>query len=252
MCNLCKNCNAPVNGNYCEVCGQAANTKRINLSYLLTQIQFIYLDHGLFFTLKRLFTKPGEMIKGYLAGKRVQYFKPFSLVFILATVYTVLSLWFDARIQVEVLSYEAENNLNLVMMRKYQEFIYSYFAYILLFSLPALALSTFLVFRKNGYNYAEHLTINTYASAGQIVLYILTLFTKFFMSVINGQVLAIIITSVYAVWVYVMVFKRSSWIKCLFKSIFAVILQTVFVVLIMSIVCLLYLIISFGIKQIAA
>jgi len=49
------------------------------------------LEDGFLFTLKELFWRPGYMIRDYLNGKRKPYFKPFQLLFVLGTLYFILS-----------------------------------------------------------------------------------------------------------------------------------------------------------------
>jgi len=37
--NSCKNCNEPINGNYCSNCGQPAKLKRIDGRYIVYEIR---------------------------------------------------------------------------------------------------------------------------------------------------------------------------------------------------------------------
>ncbi|RCH56453.1 hypothetical protein DJ568_00920 [Mucilaginibacter hurinus] len=81
----CKNCYNRFEGNFCNNCGQDADTKRINIHYFLDALQHKYLklNKGFFFTVYGLFVRPGNTIKDYLDGKRVEYFKPFDLIYCL-------------------------------------------------------------------------------------------------------------------------------------------------------------------------
>ncbi|MDH6353963.1 hypothetical protein M2132_000283 [Dysgonomonas sp. PH5-45] len=80
--SICKNCNSTIKGNYCQNCGQATKTDRINFHYLVHEIQhsIFHVDKGILFTIKELLLRPSITIKGYLEGKRVNLFKPFGFV----------------------------------------------------------------------------------------------------------------------------------------------------------------------------
>lgn len=89
----CKNCGAQLNGNFCSQCGQKAKIDTINLSYILSEVSdtFLQVNHGLFYTIKELFLRPGISIRDYLAGKRKSYFKPIAYVLLLSTIYALLA-----------------------------------------------------------------------------------------------------------------------------------------------------------------
>ena len=96
MVNTCVNCGMPVEGKYCSNCGQSTEEHTINLHFLWHDIQhgLFHFDKGILFTVKELFTRPGHSIREFIQGKRVQHFKPVSLVLILATVYAFLFHYF--------------------------------------------------------------------------------------------------------------------------------------------------------------
>lgn len=51
---------------------------------------FTHADRrGIFFTIKALFTRPGHMLREYILGHRANYFRPFPLLIILATLYGI-------------------------------------------------------------------------------------------------------------------------------------------------------------------
>lgn len=49
-----------------------------------------HFDQGIFYTAKQLFIRPGHSIREFIEGKRVEHFKPLSLVIILATAYGII------------------------------------------------------------------------------------------------------------------------------------------------------------------
>ena len=51
---------------------------------------FTHADRrGIFFTIKALFTRPGHMLREYILGRRANYFRPFPLLIILATLFGI-------------------------------------------------------------------------------------------------------------------------------------------------------------------
>lgn len=51
---------------------------------------FTHADRrGIFFTIKALFTRPGHMLREYILGHRANYFRPFPLLIILATLFGI-------------------------------------------------------------------------------------------------------------------------------------------------------------------
>ena len=83
--NICLNCGTTYTGNYCNRCGQSRNTPRYRLSNALRNIAggFFNIDNGFGRTLLELLYRPGYMIRDFIGGKRVEYFRPFQPVFIL-------------------------------------------------------------------------------------------------------------------------------------------------------------------------
>ena len=85
----CLNCGTTYTGNYCNRCGQSRNTPRYRLSNALRNIAggFFNIDNGFGRTLLELLYRPGYMIRDFISGKRVEYFRPFQTLFILAALY---------------------------------------------------------------------------------------------------------------------------------------------------------------------
>ena len=85
----CLNCGTTYTGNYCNRCGQSRNTPRYRLSNALKNIAggFFNIDNGFGRTLLELLYRPGYMIRDFIGGKRIEYFRPFQTLFILAALY---------------------------------------------------------------------------------------------------------------------------------------------------------------------
>lgn len=88
-CCVCKNCGNTFQGNYCPHCGQNRHTPRFTIRNAFQNILsgFFNIDHGFSRNLIELLYRPGYMIRDYLKGKRVHYYKPFQTLFVLAALY---------------------------------------------------------------------------------------------------------------------------------------------------------------------
>lgn len=88
-CCVCKNCRNTFQGNYCPHCGQNRHTPRFTIRNAFQNILsgFFNIDHGFSRNLIELLYRPGYMIRDYLKGKRVHYYKPFQTLFVLAALY---------------------------------------------------------------------------------------------------------------------------------------------------------------------
>lgn len=90
--NVCRNCGHTYTGNFCNRCGQSRNTPRYRLSNALRNIAggFFNIDNGFGRTLIDLLHRPGYMIRDFIDGKRIPYFRPFQTLFILAAIYIMV------------------------------------------------------------------------------------------------------------------------------------------------------------------
>ena len=88
----CKNCGEVYVGNYCSRCGQTQDTPRFSIRNAFQNILsgFFNIDNGFSRNLLEFLCRPGYMIRNYLDGKRVHYFKPFQTLFVLAALYVMM------------------------------------------------------------------------------------------------------------------------------------------------------------------
>lgn len=79
----CLNCGQPFSGdeNFCSYCGQKNNVKKINFGTFINNLfsGFLSYDSRFWRTFIPLLTKPGEVSKEYIAGKRARFVNPFRL-----------------------------------------------------------------------------------------------------------------------------------------------------------------------------
>lgn len=108
----CKNCGKSFHGNHCPHCGQRRNTPRFTLRNAFQNIMsgFFNIDNGFSRNLTELLYRPGYMIRDYLRGKRVHYYKPFQTLFVLAALYIMAVRLIDPEAMSQL---ESENVQNL-------------------------------------------------------------------------------------------------------------------------------------------
>ena len=78
---VCLNCGEPVVQRFCSACGQAAIDPNPSLGEFVHEAasEFLHWDGKLAATFRLLFTKPGELTREYLAGRRARYLSPLRL-----------------------------------------------------------------------------------------------------------------------------------------------------------------------------
>lgn len=151
----CKNCNNLFEGNYCNYCGQKSGEVRFTTSNLLKEFihGFFHVQGGLWFTIKELFVNPGEMLRGFISGKRVKYINPFTYLVIISLagsyVYNVSGI-FDHSNEIRFVS---DATLKFTGM---------HLSYRILLTIPTYAIISFVIYKSYKYNLAEHFIINTY------------------------------------------------------------------------------------------
>jgi hypothetical protein len=166
----CKNCTTSYQGHYCPQCGQSSHTDKITLHYLLHDIphSVFHIDKGFFYTLKWMFKNPGLAIKEFLAGKRVNHFRPVAYVILLSTICTVLTNFLHGLSIDELQRQYPDQRFNKEIL-----FWNKYISLLIFIQIPILSFVTWLSFRKREYNYWEHIIANMFLAAQLNVLLLL-------------------------------------------------------------------------------
>jgi hypothetical protein len=232
MKTTCKNCKNSFEGNFCNNCGQTSKTHEINFKSILHEIQhsIFHIDKGILFTTKELFQRPGQTIKEYLEGKRVKHFKPFAYIFILSTIYALLTkLSHKSTFLSDAL--EGFNN-GLTGGKSESDFgllgdlllwMSNHYAYTTLLIIPIISFASYLCFSRTKYNYFQHLILNSFIAGQRTVVFLIILpFTYFITDKdINGTIdtikayLGICLTF----WVYYQFFNSTKPFKRIFLTI---------------------------------
>lgn len=209
--HTCLNCNSRISANFCSNCGQQTSTHRYSLKHFFAH-DFIHgifhFDSGFFYTLKELFTRPGDSIREFVQGKRVRHFNYFTLVVLLLTIIYFLSKWTKVDLT-ELLNKESVSGLSKVL-RDYSKI--SNFIIV-----PINALFSYLIFRKSKQNYTENLILNIFLLAGILVfrflLYIPMLFSASILLFSFMNITVTLLTFIYIIIFYYQYFKGFSFSK---------------------------------------
>ncbi|NMH28084.1 DUF3667 domain-containing protein [Flavobacterium silvaticum] len=217
---ICKNCGNEFEGNYCNNCGQKSKTARLDWHYLNDEAKytFLHLNGGLLFTIAQLFKRPGHAIREFVDGKRVNYYKPVLLLFVLAGFYGLLMHNIDFRKTQEVMNATSVMNEQQIaineLMFKGMEWWISHYSLMEILLLPIYSGITWLAFRGWGYNYVEHIILNVF-SASQRLLITIAFFplTWFYQGTMTGVILANLVAVVIfcvGIWTMIQFFKGKE------------------------------------------
>jgi hypothetical protein len=90
----CLNCNYPLVGQYCGHCGQKAFLHKDSFGHMALHFigDYFHYDSKFWLTIKTMFTKPGQLTKDYIEGKRVKYLNPIQLYIFVTTVFFIFGM----------------------------------------------------------------------------------------------------------------------------------------------------------------
>ena len=234
----CLNCGREVTENFCSNCGQKSTVHRYSIKHFIEHdlIHGIWhVDHGVLFTIKKLFTNPGHSIREFINGKRMGYFSFVTLLILIMGISHFLGDY--AKVEISDLMPEESKNA----MTEVEEFSKRNPKTILLITIPIYSFFSYLWFRKAKLNLTEHFVLNSYKTIGESLIALLFLIITLFYS--NIEVIKIVysivtlITMIYAFWFYKQFFSAYNYSKSgvIFRSL-GVIFSYLFLSLIVGIV----------------
>lgn len=227
---ICKNCARSIEGNFCSNCGQSANTHTMDWHYVVHEVQHgvFHVDKGLLYTLKELLLKPGYTIRQFIAGSRINYFKPVAMIIFLGAVYGFLYHYLEIDIAPPIVGDDKTKAMQMAM----QNWMASHYTLVILFMIPLYALGSKIAFMRSGYNYVEHLALNSFLAGMKIFLQIPLLPLVYLWQKSNniGMVITLSFVSdiVLTIWVYGKFFNMFSVVKRAFRIFLSYLLVLVF------------------------
>ncbi|SNR54107.1 Protein of unknown function [Maribacter sedimenticola] len=232
----CKNCDNLTSGKFCANCGQNTKVDKLNLPNFLTEISdsVFQLNRGLFYTIKELFNRPGHAIRGFIQGRRKEYFKPIAYVLTLSTIYFIISQLSDHPTLIDdfLAGYSnggeergLETNSSPIL-----NWLSDNYAYTTLLLLPLFSFATYLSFNGLGQNYLEHIVINSYITGQQAIIYSFLMIIGVLINREDITILAaVIICTMFNYWTFSQFYSNTKGFKIIFRLLLAYILYVVFV-----------------------
>jgi len=230
----------------------------MNFHFLWHDIQhgLFHFDKGVLYTSKQLFTRPGQTIREFLDGKSVKHFKPISFIIILATVYGILYHYSNINsFNNEFLkgfeegfnrSTTEEKSPLILNFEIINEWIGTHYSWMTLFLLPFYALASFCAFKKIGYNYVEHLILNSFLTAQRLLFRIATLPLLYFYNNTPTSNIISIVTNIIdfalTFWVYMQFFNKYSKTKSFWLSILSYLFFGLFLLIMINIVVIIFMV----------
>ncbi|MBK7556515.1 MAG: DUF3667 domain-containing protein [Flavobacteriales bacterium] len=166
----CLNCDEPLEGRFCAYCGQVASMERLTLTGLAREVwlKFTNTEDGLPHLLRELFRHPARVCRHMLEGKRKRYSNPLSFVLLTAGLSSALNYWACTR--GGTLAAEAPATIDAYQWQ-FIGFMNQWFNVILFCSIPVNALLSYWLYKRHGYNYAEHLMLNGLLRGASLLLF---------------------------------------------------------------------------------
>ncbi|WP_421874508.1 hypothetical protein [Marinoscillum sp.] len=212
--------------------------QRITVTGVVTDaISAFNIERGLIYTLKLLFTKPGRLLSLYLHDGRFRIFNAFRLLLLT----TGLSLFLLYLLAPETFFTDFSKGFNdygsddQIDPKNLQNFFLDWYNLILWVAIPVYALFSYLFNRKAGYNYAEHLVMQTYQICAINVITILLVGLTIITSSSWILYVMLVISLTYYLWMLAAwMHKRGFWF--MFKNILAYVLANLVYIVITSLV----------------
>lgn len=236
----CLNCGHPVPERFCGRCGQDAHhTHRFTMADMPHDVlhSIWHIDKGILYTLRTMIGRPGSTIRSYLAGQRVDHFRPLSLLFFITGLYALL---FSAlHINMMPPRDPAMPEAVYQMQASSTAFFMKYLSWFYVAMVPAWALAARWCLRRGGYNYAECLIIASFITAINNFLTLLLLPVTYAYSgtpqIQSFSFYALLLVIGYASWAYGSLLSHTalSWLGRLWRGFLTFMLGYGFVLVVM-------------------
>lgn len=176
----CKNCGNIFEGNYCNLCGQSAQTHEINFYFLWHDLQhgLFHLDKGFPYTLYRLLLRPGHTAREFIEGKRVRHFKPLTFLIVSVGFYAFVRHF----IAMPTSFLRAEGNVEVVhFISLVSDWMTSHYIVLALILLFILSLSLLWAFPRESYNILQYFVFVSYLGGLGFIFQAIALLVAFLM-----------------------------------------------------------------------
>ena len=215
---ICKNCQTELetSAEFCKTCGAKIIRNRLTLKNLFEHFSehFLNYDNRFLQTFICLFTKPEDVIGGYIDGVRKKYVNVISY-FAIALTLSGLQLFILDKFFPEAMDMSAMTNTTqgseqmntdvMSMVREYQSLL-------MMMNVPIYAIVSYLVFYTlKKFNYTEHLVIFMYALSQLTFVGVLIAISAAFLgfSLAHASFILMPIQVIYSAYVLKKLYKLS-------------------------------------------
>lgn len=226
----CLNCGTDFEGHYCPNCGQKVFTTRFTTKRFITEFleTMTNLERGLWFTIIEMLKHPHVVINNYVNGKTRQYINPLRFIILVSAVVTLIASQFDlfGAIYSQPALNTGDQSQEFVL--KVQEIMTNYFNLIIIFSVPCIAIFSWLFYRKAKWSFGEHLILSTFIVSERQLLYAFIIPFQAMVPSLYWELSmpAIILGTIYYGWAAKNLFNLSLW-KTIWSSTLITILSMV-------------------------
>lgn len=236
--NKCKKCNEPAYDNYCSNCGYPTELRKINGRYIIHEIgDVLFVNSGMFYTIKRLIIKPGETVRHFIQEDRSQYVRPITFLVVTSLIYAIVNYFFpiepeDSAYYVNPFFYIGVEGLPTA------SFVFNWmaenFAYSGIITGIFMAFGVKIFFRKTDYNLYEIFVLFCFVCG------ISTLFLSV-MTIVQGitnwdlMKISSLISLAYLIWATGQFFgmkKAGNYVKALLSYFFGILIFTFIITLV--------------------
>lgn len=202
----CPNCQHHITETetHCPGCGQKNRLPRLTTYEIAVDIFHSLTDaRGLLHLIYNLVERPGQVAREFVQGKRRSYFPPFSFLILVVGVTSLLLG------QSQVISQQTGQKMSQI-----GRFMDEHANIIIFLNVPILAFFNRVLFRRVGYNYAEHLVMAAFTSGlksiffSLLVVPFLYLFPWFYIKIVAVYMLC---WAVYFAWANLGFTQRRGW-----------------------------------------
>lgn len=244
----CKNCQTSLleTDDFCRNCGAKVVRNKLTIKNLFEHFseQFLNYDNKFLQTFIHLFTKPEEVIDGYISGTRKKYVNVISYFAIAITVsglyLFILNKFFPDTMDISAFTQPGQEefqNKNMAFMQEYQSLL-------MMLYIPAYALMAKLIFiGLKKYNYTELLVIFMYTQSqlSIVIALIMIIAASFGINFILMSLVAYPIMIIYTAYCLYRLYKLGYQEMILRSLIFLIVLavaSVMFLLLFMGIMIL--------------